>query len=69
MKFAKDLATRCAPLSLAVAKRLVNKGGEVPMDMGLEMESFGGGLLYPTEDMQEGMMARMERRPPAFKGV
>jgi enoyl-CoA hydratase/carnithine racemase len=37
--------------------------------MGLEMESFGGGLLYPTEDMQEGMMARMERRPPAFKGV
>ena len=69
MKFAKGLATRCAPLSMAVAKRLVNKGGEVPMDIGLEMESFGGGLLYPTEDMQEGMMARMTKRPPEFKGV
>jgi enoyl-CoA hydratase/3-hydroxyacyl-CoA dehydrogenase len=68
MKFAQELASKCAPLSLAVAKRLVNKAGEVAMDIGLEMESFGAGLLFPTDDMMEGMMARMERRPPEFKG-
>jgi len=69
MNFAKNMAKMCAPISMAIAKRLVNKGGEVPMDIGLEMESFGAGLMYPTEDMQEGMMARMEKRPPNFKGI
>ncbi len=67
-KFATEMAAKCAPLSLMVAKRLVNKAGEVAMDIGLEMESFGAGLLFPTDDMVEGMMARMERRPPEFKG-
>lgn len=68
MKFARDMASKCAPLSLGIAKRLINKAGEGPMDIGLEMESFGAGLLYPTDDMMEGMMARMEKRPPEFKG-
>ena len=46
MKFAEDLATRIAPVSAAIAKRLVNKRSEMSMDNGLEMESMAMGILY-----------------------
>lgn len=68
MKFAEDLATRIAPIAAAVAKRLVNKGSEMSMDNGLEMESMALGLLYGTEDLREGISAFLEKRKPEFKG-
>ncbi len=68
MKYAKEIAERCAPIAMAVIKRLVNKGGEVPMDVGLEMESFGAGVIFSTEDLREGISAFLRKEKPKFKG-
>ncbi|MET1124046.1 MAG: 3-hydroxyacyl-CoA dehydrogenase NAD-binding domain-containing protein [Archaeoglobaceae archaeon] len=68
MKFAKDLAERCAPLSMAMVKRLINKGGEVPMDIGLEWECTAAGLLFATEDLKEGIGAFLRKEKPKWKG-
>ncbi len=68
MKYARDMAEKCAPIAMAIIKRVVNKGGEVPMDVGLEMESFGGGILFTTEDLREGISAFLRKEKPKFKG-
>uniref|UniRef100_A0A7C3RAB6 DUF3479 domain-containing protein n=1 Tax=Archaeoglobus fulgidus TaxID=2234 RepID=A0A7C3RAB6_ARCFL len=68
MNYAKNIAERCAPLSMALIKRLINKGGEVPMDVGLEWECTAAGLLFATEDMREGISAFLRKDKPQFKG-
>ncbi len=68
LKFAVDLALKSAPTAAALAKRLINKGSEVPMDVGLEMESIAMGLLYGTEDLKEGISAFLQKRKPEFPG-
>lgn len=68
MKYARDVAERCAPIAAAIIKRLINKGGEVPMDVGLEMESFGAGIVFSTEDLREGISAFLRKEKPRFKG-
>jgi len=67
-EFAKSLASRVAPISAAIAKRLMNKGSEVPTDNGLEMESLAMGLLFGTEDLKEGISAFIQKRKPEYKG-
>ncbi len=66
--FAEDLATKVAPISAAIAKRLINKGSDVPADNGLEMETMAMGLLYGTEDLKEGISAFLQKRKPDYKG-
>lgn len=68
MKYARDIAERCAPISMALIKRLINKGGEVPMDVGLEWECTAAGLLFSTEDLREGISAFLRKEKPQFKG-
>jgi enoyl-CoA hydratase/3-hydroxyacyl-CoA dehydrogenase len=53
---------------MALAKRLLNKGVEVPMDVGLEMESFAAGVLFSTEDLKEGISSFLQKKKPEFKG-
>lgn len=65
---ASDLATRIAPVSAALSKRLINKGSEASMDDGLEMEAISMGLLYSTDDLKEGISAFIQKRKPEFKG-
>ncbi len=67
-KWAKELARSVAPAAATMAKRLINKGSEVSMDTGLEMESIAMGLLFGTEDLREGVTAFLEKREPDFKG-
>ncbi len=67
-RFAEEIAKRVAPVSAAVAKRLINKGSEVSMDNGLEMEAMAMGLLFYTEDLKEGVSAFLGKRQPEFKG-
>ncbi|WP_393971269.1 3-hydroxyacyl-CoA dehydrogenase NAD-binding domain-containing protein [Oxyplasma meridianum] len=67
-KFAEELAQKAAPTAAALAKRLINKGSEVPMDAGLEMESIAMGLLYGTEDLKEGISAFLQKRKPEYPG-
>jgi len=68
LKFAQDLSQKAAPTAAALAKRLINKGSEVPMDVGLEMESIAMGLLYGTEDLKEGISAFLQKRKPEYPG-
>jgi enoyl-CoA hydratase/3-hydroxyacyl-CoA dehydrogenase len=68
LQYAKDIAAKVAPISVALAKRLTNKAGEVASDVGLEMEATAMGLLFSTEDLKEGIMAFSQKRQPNFKG-
>jgi enoyl-CoA hydratase/3-hydroxyacyl-CoA dehydrogenase len=68
LKFAEELAQKAAPTAAALAKRLINKGSEVPMDAGLEMESIAMGLLYGTDDLKEGISAFLQKRKPEYPG-
>jgi len=67
-KFAERLAERCAPISMAIIKSLINKGGEIPTDIGLEMESLGASIVFSTEDSKEGISAFLRKEKPQFRG-
>jgi len=68
VKYATELAASQAPVAVMLAKKLLNKGGEVPADVGLEMESMAAGVLFGTEDLKEGLSAFLGKRKPEFKG-
>ncbi len=67
-RLAADLASRIAPVSAAMAKKLIYKGSEMGTDNGLEMESVAMGLLYGTDDLKEGISAFLQKRKPDYKG-
>ena len=68
-EYAKKLAIGCAPMSVAVAKRLVNETAEADLDTGYNAECLGAGVVYVSEDSKEGFMARViEKRDPNFEG-
>ena len=68
VRYASELATSQAPVAVALAKKLINRGGEVPSDIGLEMEALAAGVLFGTEDLKEGLSAFLGKRKPEFKG-
>jgi len=68
VKLASEVASMIAPVAVKMAKKLINKGGEVPMDVGLEMEAMAMGILYGTDDLKEGVSAFFQKRKPEFKG-
>ena len=57
-----------APLSLWVAKQLLNTSMDVDRNSGLLMENLGFGLLLGTGDKLEGIDAFLEKRSPNFQG-
>ena len=67
-QYAAQLAPSLAPVAVTLAKRLISKGAEAPLDDGLEMEAMAAGLLYGTEDLKEGISAFLGKRKPEFKG-
>src|SRR5467141_1535159 len=67
-EFAARLA-RQAPIAIRLAKALLNRGGDTPIDAALEMEAMAFGLVASTDDIYEGIQAFMEKRPPKFKGT
>jgi len=68
LEYARSIAEKSAPVSIALIKRLLNKGNTVPRDVGLEMEAFAAGVAFSTEDLKEGIAAFFEKREPRFKG-
>ena len=64
---AKRIAHRCAPIAVGIAKQMVNFGGQMPLDVGLEFESFGTGLVKSSKDFTEGTTAFLQKRKPDFK--
>ncbi len=65
--FAERLA-RGPPVAMQLAKTLVTRGGDLPIDAGLVMEAMAFGLAASSEDIYEGIQAFMEKREPKFKG-
>ncbi|MEM2727323.1 MAG: 3-hydroxyacyl-CoA dehydrogenase/enoyl-CoA hydratase family protein, partial [Archaeoglobaceae archaeon] len=68
LKYAKNIVERCAPISMALIKRLINKGAEVPADVGMEWECTACGVAFATDDMKEGISAFFSKEKPKFKG-
>jgi enoyl-CoA hydratase len=61
------LAAR-SPLGLRRMKQLVNDALEQPISTGLRLELLASALHQHSHDMNEGLRAFQEKRPPAFTG-
>jgi len=64
---ARKLATTKSKLPMAAAIRAVNTGLEQDLEDALETEAQQFVALAPSEDLEEGLKAFLEKRKPAFK--
>jgi enoyl-CoA hydratase len=60
--------TQLAPLSLGMAKVILNTCADVDADTGRKLERLGQSVLKLTDDHREGAAAFLERRPPQWTG-
>jgi 2-oxoglutaroyl-CoA hydrolase len=63
-----DELRRHSPLSLAMAKRVIDTAYDAPLHVGLEVEGLAYGLLRQTHDFREGVESFVEKRPAEFTG-
>jgi enoyl-CoA hydratase len=56
------------PVSVALAKKVINEGKDESLAVGLEIEKGSFALCFSTEDLKEGLTAFLEKRKPEFKG-
>jgi E-phenylitaconyl-CoA hydratase len=71
MEVAENLARKIcdnAPLSVRSVKMATNRGLEMSLSQGLELEKLLWGTLRDTEDRIEGRKAFAEKRKPVYKG-
>jgi enoyl-CoA hydratase len=66
-KVAQTIASR-GPLAIAAAKRLVERGYDLPLRAANQKEAETFALLFDTDDRAEGMRAFLEKRPAKFTG-
>ena len=66
-KIAEKIASR-GPLAIARAKRLVERGYDLPLRAANSQEAETFALLFDTKDRVEGMQAFLEKRPAKFTG-
>lgn len=57
-----------SPIAVQQAKIAVNRGTEVDINKGLEIESEAYEVCIPTKDRLEALAAFKEKRKPVFKG-
>ena len=67
MELAKELC-RSAPVGVREAKRVIDRGIEVPMEHGMELEDQAWRRVVASEDRVEGIAAFNEKRDPLWKG-
>jgi methylglutaconyl-CoA hydratase len=60
--------TGAAPISVAKAKEAIDRGLDVTLDEGLQIERQCYEGTLATEDRNEGLRAFAEKRPPRFQG-
>jgi enoyl-CoA hydratase len=66
-EMAKKILQR-GPLAIRLAKRSLNLITQVPTEAAMALESYAQGILFDSEDKEEGTSAFLEKRPPKFKG-
>jgi enoyl-CoA hydratase/carnithine racemase len=66
-ELADELAA-CAPLSIAMAKRAIDEGVNLPIADALALERRCYDVTLMSEDRNEGLRAFAEKRPPRFTG-
>lgn len=64
-----DDLLQLSPLSLSMAKRVLNHVHDAPLAIGLELEGLAYGLLRSSHDFREGVEAFVEKREPRFEGT
>ncbi|CAF2157353.1 unnamed protein product [Rotaria magnacalcarata] len=57
------------PLAVQMAKQAINKGLEVDLQTGLDVEESCYNTVLTSEDRIEGLKAFQEKRKPVYKGV
>ena len=67
LSFAAKLAAM-PRLPMEASKMLINRGLEIDLASGLELEARCFGNLAMTHDLQEGTRAFLEKRKPNFTG-
>jgi len=67
MALASELA-QSGPLAIAWAKRVIDRSLGGSLHEGLELEQDAMTELLPSEDLKEGVMAFLEKRPAKFQG-
>jgi enoyl-CoA hydratase/carnithine racemase len=63
-----DELKKCAPLAVGLAKKVIDRGAHLDKLTLMELEAISQSTLISTSDVNEGVMARMQKRPPDFKG-
>lgn len=63
----EEIAQR-GPLAVREAKRLIDRGLDLPLDEGLALELDASDRIFSTDDMLEGANAFFEKRDPAYRG-
>jgi enoyl-CoA hydratase len=58
-----------APLAIALIKRAIERGRDVPPSIANEIELGCFASLFGTDDQREGMRAFLEKRQPTFRGT
>jgi len=67
LELAKEIIPN-GPVGVRMAKLAINKGSEVDLASGLEIEKMCYAQVIPTEDRMEALIAFREKRKPNFKG-
>lgn len=58
---------KVSPVGIKYAKLSINKGGDMDLMNGLELEKDLVGLCFATEDKEVGMKAFLEKQKPCFR--
>jgi len=56
------------PLAIRLAKRSLNLMSQLPTEAAMALDEYAQGILFESEDKQEGTSAFLEKRTPKFKG-
>jgi enoyl-CoA hydratase/carnithine racemase len=64
--YARELAARCSPASMQIAKRQVYEALEEPLEVAHDKAVRLMGESFSRPDFKEGVQSFLERRPPAF---
>jgi enoyl-CoA hydratase len=67
-RIARDIAAK-GPLAVGAAKRALNRGYDLTLEVGMEFEAMLFGSMFKTDDMREGTGAFLDKRKPTFTGA